>query len=111
MTRFRTAGVLWLVAAVLSAAATLVFRDDAWYAVTLVASLVAALVGILLIWRSTPTTVLVSTILGVVWVVVYVILVVDQFDDVQAWTADAFFGLVGGAAAFIAYRAKRQSVE
>ena len=110
MNRFQTAGVLWLVAAVSSAGATVVFRDDsAWYAVTLAASAVAALLGVLLLWRPNNTTVLFSTLIGVAWVVMYVVLIAIQSDDIQAWTANAFFGLVGGAAAFIAYKAGRQA--
>ena len=110
MNRFQTASVLWLAAAVTSAAATIIFRgDDVWYVITLVASGVAAVLGILLLWRPTAPTVLVSTIAGAAWVVLYAALVVIQSDDIQAWTADAFFALLGGAASFIGYRAGRQA--
>ncbi|MFZ0014884.1 MAG: hypothetical protein WAL25_12310 [Acidimicrobiia bacterium] len=109
MTRFRTAGVMWLVAAVLSAATTFVFRDgSAWYAITFVASTLAAVLGIMLLWRPNSATVLMSTIGGVAWVVLYAVLIAIQSDDLQAWTADAFFVVLGGAAAFISAKAGRE---
>ncbi|MGC2239534.1 MAG: hypothetical protein WA726_01710, partial [Acidimicrobiia bacterium] len=109
LTRFRAAGVMWLVAAVLSAATTVVFRDDsAWYAITLVASTLAVVLGIMLLWRPNSASVLMSTIGGVVWVVLYAVLIAIQSDDLQAWTADAFFVVLGGAAAFISARAGRE---
>jgi len=47
MTRLQGAGVLWLVAAIIGAAMTIVFRDEAtWYAVTLLLSGIGALIGI-----------------------------------------------------------------
>ncbi len=51
------------------------------------------------------TLVVVSTIAGAARVVLYVILSVVQSVDIQTGTADAFFALPGGAAAFIRYRA------
>jgi hypothetical protein len=101
---FQIAGVLWLAAAVSSAWATMIFRDDAWYAITLVASAVAALVGILLLWRPNGARLLLSTVVGVAWVVMYGVLIVIQWDDFGAWSGNAFFGLVGAAGAYIAYR-------
>ncbi len=57
MRRFQPAGVVWLVAASLSSVATVVIRDDsAWYSITLVASAVAALAGILFFWRPSNAT-------------------------------------------------------
>ncbi len=104
-----TAGMLWLIAAVFSAAATLVFRptDSVWYGITLAGSGVAAAVAVLLWIRPTSSTVGLSTLVGVAWAVMYVILVFDQIEDVQAWTANAFFALLGVAAALIAYRTTR----
>lgn len=106
MSNYRTAGVLWLIAAVSSAASTIAFRSDSvWYAITLVASGVAAAVGVLLLMRATKSTVGLSTLIGAAWVAMYVVLIVDQIDDVQSWTANAFFALLGAVAAVIAYRA------
>jgi hypothetical protein len=106
---FRTAGVLWLVAAVLGATLTLIFRGDSiWYAITLIASGVAIVLGVLLLRRPTSTSVSLSTLGGVAWVVIYALLVADQSDDIQAWTADALLAVFGALAAFIGYRAGQQ---
>ena len=56
MNRFQIAGVLWLVAAILGAAVSVAYRtemtmDTSWYAITLVGSAIAAVLGILLLWR------------------------------------------------------------
>jgi O-antigen/teichoic acid export membrane protein len=110
MTRFQVAGILWLAAAIIGAAMTIVFRDDVALAVTLVASVIGALIGIGLIWRPGIATVGLSSILGVAWVVTYGVLTVIQSADIQAWTADAFVGLVGATAAIVAYSARRASV-
>lgn len=110
MTRYQGAGVLWLAAAIIGAGMTIVFRDDAtWYAVTLVLSVIGALIGIGLAWRPGRATVGSSSIGGVAWLATYAVLTVIQSDDVQAWTADAFVGLVGAIAAFVAYAAYRDS--
>lgn len=111
MTRFQSAGVLWLAAAIIGAAMTIVFRTDAtWYAATLVASAIAAVIGIGLAWRPGSATVGLSSIGAVGWVVLYGILTAIQSDDIGAWTADVFVGLVGAIAAIVAFTAGRDSV-
>jgi hypothetical protein len=40
-----------------------------------------------------------------VWVILYVALALIQADEIAAWTTDVFVGLVGLAAAFLAFRA------
>jgi hypothetical protein len=111
MTRFQVAGVLWLAAAIIGAAMTIVFRDDAAsYAVTLVLSGAGALIGIGQVWRREMTTVRLSLLCGVAWIATYGVLTVIQSDDVQAWTADVFVGVVGAIAAFAAYTARRSSI-
>ena len=106
MKSYRTAGVLWLVAAVFSAGATIAFRNDSvWYVITLIGSVIAAAVGVLLLSRANSSTVRLSTLVAVAWVVMYLILTVDQIDSVGAWTTDVFLALVGAVAAAIAYRA------
>jgi hypothetical protein len=109
MTRYQVAGILWLTAAIIGAAMTIVFRDDVALAVTLVASVIGALIGIGLMWRPGRATVAVSSIGGVTWIAVYGALTVIQSDDFQAWTADVFVGLVGAIAAIVAYTARRDS--
>jgi hypothetical protein len=115
MNRFQIAGILWLIAAVLSAAVTVAFRTDTDMtakmdttlssAITLIGSAVAAVIGILLLWRPSSITVLLSTIGGVAWVAMYGALTVVQFPD-TGWATNAVLGLVGAAAAVVAYRAQ-----
>jgi hypothetical protein len=110
MNRLQGGGVLWLVAAIIGAAMTIAFRDDAiWYAVTLLLSGIGALIGIGLIWRPGIATVGLSSIGGVAWVATYGVLTVIQSGDIQAWTADVFVGSVGAIAAIVAYSARRDS--
>lgn len=110
MSRYQTSGVLWLAAAALGAGVTIAFRDDdAWYAITLVASAIAAVVGVLLLWRPASPVVLWSTIGGIAWVALYTVLVIVQSDEIQAWATDALLAAIGATTAFVAYSAGRQA--
>ncbi|MGB7859903.1 MAG: hypothetical protein WBM90_05350 [Acidimicrobiia bacterium] len=110
MNRYQTAGVMWLIAAALSATATVVFREDTtWFVITIVASAIAAVLGILLLLRPNRTTGLLSALGGIAWVTMYAVLIVIQSDDVQAWSADAVFLLVGAAASLIGFSGGRQA--
>lgn len=110
MDSLRTSGALWLVAAATSAGVTIVFREDVvWYTITLAAGVIAAVIGVLLLRRPTSTLILLSSIGGIAWVVMYGILVALQSDDIQAWTADAFLGVIGAVAAFVANGPGRQA--
>jgi len=115
MNRYQIAGILWLIGAVLGAAVTVALRADADMtakmnttissAITLVGSAIAAVIGILLLWRPSSTTVLLSTIGGVAWTAMYGALAVIQFGE-KGWATDAVLGLVGGAAAVVAHGAR-----
>jgi hypothetical protein len=116
MNRYQIAGILWLVAAVLGAAVTLAYRTDTsmtsmmgpatWSAITFIGSAIAAVIGLLLLWRPSGTVVLLSTTGGVAWVLMYGALAVIQFDDLAAWPTDVVLGLFGAIAAVVAYRAQ-----
>ena len=113
MNRFQISGVLWLVAAILGAAISVAYRteatmDTSWYAITLVGSAIAAILGILLLWRPSSTTVLLSTIGAVAWVLMYGALTLIQSAEVEAWTTDAVIGAIGAAAGVVAYSAGRE---
>jgi hypothetical protein len=118
MNRYQIAGVLWLVAAALGAAVTVAFRTDTDMtattammdtttssAITFVASAIAAVIGVLLLWRPSSTTVLLSTIGGVAWVAIYGALTVLQYGE-TGWATDLGLALVGAVAAVVAYRAQ-----
>lgn len=110
MNQYRIAGIAWLVAAVLGAVVTVAYRgmDPTWYAITLVASAIAAGIGILLLWRPGSATVLLSTIGAVAWVVMYGALAVIQSAEIEAWPTDTGLGIIGAVAGVLAYRAGRE---
>ena len=113
MNRFQISGVLWLVAAILGAAISVAYRTEAtmdasWFAITLVGSAIAAVLGILLLWRPSSTTVLLSTIGAVAWVLMYGALTLIQAGEVEAWTTDAVIGAIGAVAGVVAYSAGRE---
>ena len=106
MNRFGIAGVLWLVAAGLAIAVTLIFRiDPVGWVVTIGVAVVAAILGLWLIARPRDLVVSASNIVSVVWTVLYAVLTVQQSDELAAWTTDVALIAIGGAAGLVAYRA------
>lgn len=109
MSESRTAGIVWIVAAVLGALATVVFRvDQVQWVLTLIASAIALAVGVWLVRPQSATAILASTLAGVGWVGLYVVLAVIQSDEIAAWVTDIFLAAVGGVAALLAFRAKAE---
>ena len=106
MNRFGIAGVLWLAAAGFAIAVTLIFRiDPVGWVVTMAAGVVAAVLGLWLIARPSALVASASNAVAVVWTVLYVVLTVQQADDLAALTTDVFLIAVGAAAGVVAYRA------
>jgi hypothetical protein len=109
MGNVRTAGFVWIVAAVLGALATAVFRvDQVQWVVTLVASAIGLAVGVWLVRRPSATAILASTLAGVSWVALYATLAVVQSGEVAAWVTDAFLAGTGAVGALLAFRARTQ---
>jgi hypothetical protein len=97
---------MWLVAAGLAIATTLIFRiDQAPWVLTIAASVVAAVVGLRLIARPGGRVVSASNMLAVAWIVLYAALTVQQAAELAAWTTDVFLLAIGAAAGVVAYRA------
>ena len=106
MNRLGIAGVLWLVAAGLAIAVTLIFRiDPVQWVVTIAIAMVAAVVGLCLIASPRDLAVSASNVVAVVWAVLYAVLTVQQSDDLGAQTTDVFLIAVGAAAGIVGYRA------
>ena len=106
MNRFAIAGVLWFVAAGFAIAVTLTFRvDPVHWALTMAVSVAAAAAGLWLIARSSALGLSASNVVAVVWTVLYVVLTVQQSDDVAATTTDVALIAIGAAAGLAAYRA------
>lgn len=107
MNRMRTAGILWVVSALLGTGITLTFRiDPVQKAVTIAAGVVAAALGLWMIARPSTAAVPVSNVVGVAWLVLYASLTVWQFGELAAWTTDVFLALIGLGATFLAYRTR-----
>jgi uncharacterized membrane protein len=105
--RLRLAGTLWVVAALLAIAATFAFRvDRLQVVVTLAAGLIALALGALMLIRETSPSTRLSRFVGAAWFALYLVLAVMQADEIAAWTTDIFVGVLGAAAAFIAFRAQ-----
>jgi len=105
MNRFGIAGVLWLVAAGLAIAVTLIFRvDPVQWVVTMAVGVVAAVLGLWLIVRPRALVVSASNVVAVVWTVLYAVLTVRQSDELAAWTTDVVLIAIGAAAGVAAYR-------
>jgi hypothetical protein len=108
MTDARKAGILWIVAAILAAAVTLVFRVvPEQSAITNAASAIAVAIGALLVRRPEAAVVSASSAFGVAWVTLYVALIVIQSDEIAAWSTDAILAVFGGLAGLIGYRSSR----
>jgi hypothetical protein len=97
---------LWLVAAGLAIATTLIFRtDQVQWVVTIAAGVVAAALGLWLIARPSALIVSASNLVAVMWTVLFAVLTVQQSDELVAWTTDVFLIALGAAAGVAAYRA------
>ena len=104
MKRLRIAGVLWLVAAGFAIPITLSFRTDpVEWVVTVVVGVVVAVLGLWLLARPSTPVVSVSNVVSVVWTVLYVVLTLQQFGDLAAWTTNVVLIAIGAAAGVAAY--------
>lgn len=101
----KSAGVLWLIAAVFGAAITIIFRIDPFqWVVTMTTGLAAAIVGVQLVSRPSAATFTLSNVAGMVWLVVYLALIILQRAELVAWGTDLFLGVLGVSAAALEYR-------
>lgn len=95
MHRLRIAGALWITVAVLSLAATFIFRVDPFQIVATAALGVAtAVLGAWMIALPRRVAVPASVVAGAVWLLLYLGLAVVQSDEVAAWVTDAFLAVV-----------------
>jgi uncharacterized membrane protein HdeD (DUF308 family) len=100
----RLAESLWLVAAGFAVAMTVIFRTDpAQWLVTIAAGVFAVVLGFWLISRPSTRVVSASAVLTVVWTVLYVMLMVQQSDEVAAWTTDIALLAIGLAAGLVTH--------
>lgn len=108
MKGLRLAGILWLVGGVTSVVLTIVFRTDTLqWVLTIASGLVAVVLGLLLIVRPNTAIVPWSIAVGIVWLIIFAVLTAQQAGELVAWTTDVFLGIIGVAAAVVAYAAAR----
>jgi hypothetical protein len=111
MNWLRTAGILWVVSALLATATSLIFRvDPVQVVVTIAASAVAAVLGLWMVARPSATAVPLSYVVGLGWLALYAALTVQQSGELAAWTTDVFLALVGLGGTLAAYRATREAI-
>jgi hypothetical protein len=111
MNWLRTAGILWVVSALLAAATSLIFRvDPVQVVVTIAASAVAAALGLWIIARPSTTVVALSYVVGLAWLALYAALTVQQSGELVAWTTDVFLALIGLGGTLAAYRGTRGAI-
>jgi hypothetical protein len=111
MNWLRTAGILWVVSALLAAAISLIFRvDPVQVVVTIAASAVAAALGLWIIARPSTTVAPLSYVVGLAWLALYAALTVQQSDELAAWATDVFLALIGLGATLAAYRGTREAI-
>ncbi len=111
MNWLRTAGILWVVSALLAAAISLIFRvDPVQVVVTIAASAVAAALGLWIIARPSTTVMPLSYVVGLAWLALYAALTVQQSAELAAWTTDVFLALIGLGAMLAAYRGTREAI-
>ena len=104
MNRMRLAGSLWLLAAGFAVAMTVIFRTDpAQWLVTIAVGVFAVVLGFGLISRPSSRVLSASAVLTVVWTVLYVVLMVQQSDEVAAWTTDIALVAIGLAAGLVTH--------
>jgi hypothetical protein len=109
MHRLRVAGVLWIAVAVMSIAATAMFRvDSSQIAATFGIGAVTAVLGSWMLARPSGIAIPTSIVAGVVWLVLYLGLAVLQSDELAAWVTDAFLALAACSPVLIAWTAREQ---
>lgn len=109
MRRLRIAGALWIAVAIMSIAATVMFRVDSYQIVATIGLGVAtALLGLWMVAIPSRIAVPTSIVAGVVSLLLYLGLAALQSDEPAAWVTDAFLALAASAPALLAWTAGSQ---
>jgi hypothetical protein len=109
MQRLRIAGALWIAVAVMSIAATIMFRVDSFQILaTTGLGLATAVLGLWMLVRPSRPAIATSIVAGIVWLLLYLGLVVVQSGELAAWVTDAFLAFAGCIPALLAWMARSQ---
>jgi hypothetical protein len=107
MHRLRIAGALWIAVAVMSLAATVMFRVDPFQiAATTGLAVATAVLGTWMVALPSRVAIPTSVVAGGVWLLLYLGLAVLQSNEVAAWVTDAFLALVAISSVLLAWRAR-----
>jgi hypothetical protein len=109
MHRLRIAGALWIAVAVMSIAATVMFRVDPSQIVATIGLGVATLVlGSWMLALPSRVAIPTSIVAGIVLLLLYLGLAVLQSDELAAWVTDAFLAFAASSPALLAWTARSQ---
>jgi hypothetical protein len=109
MLRLRVAGVLWIAVALMSIAATAMFRvDSSQIVATFGIGAVTAVLGSWMLARPSRIAIPTSIVAGVVWLVLYLGLAVLQSGELAAWVTDAFLAVTACSPVLTAWMARAQ---
>jgi hypothetical protein len=109
MHKLRITGALWIAVAVMSIAATVMFRVDAsQIAATIGIGLATAVLGLWIVAVPSRIAIPASIVAGVVWLVLYLGLAVLQSEELAAWVTDAFLAVAASSPALLAWTARSQ---
>ena len=110
MRKLRIVGALWIAVAVMSIAATVMFRVDSSQIVATIGLGAATVVlGSWMLALPSRLAIPTSIAAGIVWLVVYLGLAVLQSEEPAAWVTDAFLAFAASSPAFLAWTAGRNS--
>jgi hypothetical protein len=109
MRRLRIAGALWIAVAVMSIAATVMFRvDSSQIVATIALGVASALLGSWMLALPSPVAIPTSIAACIVWLGLYLGLAVLQSGELAAWVTDAFLAFAASSCALLAWTARSQ---
>jgi hypothetical protein len=109
MYRLRIAGALWIAVAVMSIAATVMFRvDSSQILVTTGVGLATAVLGSWVLVLPSRIAIPTSIVAGILWLLLYLGLAVLQSEELAAWVTDAFLAFAASIPALLAWMARSQ---
>ena len=109
MERLRIAGALWIAVALMSIAATIMFRvDSSQILATTGLGLATGVLGLWMLVRPSRIAIPTSIVAGIVGLLLYLGLAVVQSGELAAWVTDAFLAVAASIPVLLAWMARSQ---
>ena len=109
MERLRIAGALWIAVALMSIAATIMFREDSSQILaTTGLGLATGVLGLWMLVRPSRIAIPTSIVAGIVGLLLYLGLAVVQSGELAAWVTDAFLAVATSIPVLLAWMAQSQ---